>query len=165
MNIQQALDHWPLPDKNWEAFDLPFSIGGGRPEFLGTGADTRILMKCFRNRQDSSLNGHIWFSDRCFGPPGFVHGGISAYILDEVLGATAWMNGFPSVAMELKIKYLQLTPLATILKIKSTIGQTEGDHIYLSGQITDDEAILTSVEGCFHKIDPDRILKAASQAN
>jgi hypothetical protein len=45
------------------------------------------------------------------GPPGHVHGGVSAMILDHVLGATAHKPGWPAYTGTLTLRYHRPTPL------------------------------------------------------
>ena len=159
MNIQQALADWPPPAQNWEPFTLPHSIGAGRPEFLGNGDERKIVTRFFRNRDNGSLCGHVWFSDSCFGPPAHVHGGISAFVFDEALGCVTWMNDYRCVAVELTIQYHRMTPLNTILDLTARIENVDNDMVHLHAEIFTGGEVFSSARGRFKVIDLDRFLQ------
>ena len=159
MNIQQALEQWPPRQDDWEEFNLPHSIGDGRPEFLGTGDERKIVTRFFRNRSDHSLQGHVWFADSCFGPPGHVHGGISSFVFDEALGCVTWMNDYTCVAIELTINYHRMTPLNRILNLSARIDSVDNDIVHLYAEIYDEETVFSSARGIFKVIDLDRFMQ------
>jgi acyl-coenzyme A thioesterase PaaI-like protein len=156
LNIKQALAQWPQPQEDWETFRLPHSIGDGRPEFLGTGDERKLVTRFFRDRRDHSLQGHVWFADGCFGPPGHVHGGISAFVFDEALGCVTWMNDYTCVAIELTINYHRMTPLNEILCLNARIDSVDDDIVNLYGELYRDEEVFSSARGLFKVIDLDR---------
>ena len=46
------------------------------------------------------------------GPPGFLHGGIAATVLDETMASVGWaMDGVPCVTATLELKYRRPVPL------------------------------------------------------
>ena len=75
------------PFKNWEAFKLPFQIGSGRSFLPDKKGQANLRMAFFRRKEDGALVGRVWFGLAVEGPPGFVHGGVSAYVLDEAMGS------------------------------------------------------------------------------
>ena len=158
LNIQQALAQWPSPEDDWEAFTLPHSIGDGRPEFLGEGDARKIVMQFYKHRGDNSLQGHVWFSEACFGPPGHVHGGLSSYLLDEALGCATWMNDFHCVAIELTINFYRMTPVGQIHNVKARIEHVEDDLVHLHAEIFNAEEVFTSARGLFKIIEMERFL-------
>jgi acyl-coenzyme A thioesterase PaaI-like protein len=153
LNIQQALAQWPAPEADWETFKLPHAIGDGRPEFLGSGDERKIVTRFFRDRRDGSLQGHVWFADSCFGPPGHVHGGISAFVFDEALGCLTWMNDHTCVAIELTTNYHRMTPLNRILNLSARIESVDDDILNLYAEIYDGEEVYSSARGLFKEID------------
>ena len=159
MNIQQALQQWPSPEADWEEFSLPHSIGDGRPEFLGEGDARKIVTRFFKHRKDASLQGHVWFSEDCFGPPGHVHGGISSYILDEALGCATWMNDYACVAIELTINFYRMTPVGQIHRVNARIEHVEEDLVHLYAEIFGTDEVFTSARGLFKIIELDRFMQ------
>ena len=99
------------PESDWEEFTLPFEIGSGRSMFVETPNGPTIRMRFFRSSSDGALVGRVWFGSVTFGPPGFVHGGLVSYVLDEAMGTCVWLEGYPSVAANLNFDFVEMTPL------------------------------------------------------
>ena len=68
------------------------------------------------------------------GPPGHVHGGVCAMVLDHVLGATAHKPGRPAYTGTLRIRYLRGTPLGP-LRAEARVDRTEGVKTFAVGHI------------------------------
>ncbi|MGV0834146.1 PaaI family thioesterase [Mycolicibacterium thermoresistibile] len=83
------------------------------------------------------------------GPPGQVHGGICALLLDHVLGATAHRSGAPAVTGTLTIRYLRPTWLGR-LRVEAWIDREQDSKTFAAGHITDTEGVVTvQAEGVF----------------
>jgi len=68
------------------------------------------------------------------GPPGLVHGGVSALILDQLLGEAASAGGRPGMTGTLTIVYKQGTPLGP-LRGEARIESTEGVKAVVRGRL------------------------------
>jgi len=82
------------------------------------------------------------------GPPGHVHGGVCAMVLDHVLGATAHKPGRPAVTGTLSVRYLRGTPLGP-LHAEAHVERVEGVKTFASGHIADAQGITVQAEGVF----------------
>ena len=82
------------------------------------------------------------------GPPGHVHGGVCAMVLDHVLGATAHEPGKPAVTGTLSVRYLRGTPLGT-LRAEAHVDRVEGVKTFVSGHIADAQGITVRAKGVF----------------
>lgn len=82
------------------------------------------------------------------GPPGHVHGGISALILDHVLGEVAASAASPRFTGTIALRYLRPTRLGR-LHAEATITRTEGIKSYATGYLSDDEGVTVEAEGVF----------------
>jgi uncharacterized protein (TIGR00369 family) len=82
------------------------------------------------------------------GPPGHVHGGVCAMILDHVLGATAHKPGRHAVTGTLSVRYLRGTPLGP-LHAEAHVERVEGAKTFASGHIADAQGITVQAEGVF----------------
>ncbi|MGE2728414.1 PaaI family thioesterase [Mycolicibacterium vaccae] len=83
------------------------------------------------------------------GPAGHVHGGVSALLLDHVLGATAHRPGFQAFTGTLTIRYVAPTPLGA-LHVEAWIDRDEGSKTFALGRITDAHGTVTvEAEGIF----------------
>ena len=82
------------------------------------------------------------------GPPGHVHGGVSALILDHVLGEAASPDQKPRFTGSITVRYLRATPLGA-LHVEAVRTRTDGVKTYCTGTIADAEGITVEAEGVF----------------
>jgi acyl-coenzyme A thioesterase PaaI-like protein len=83
------------------------------------------------------------------GPPGLVHGGVSALILDHLLGEAA-SEGLSKARFTgtITVKYLRGTPLGP-LRSEAWIDRAEGVKVFASGTISDAAGVTVEAEGVF----------------
>lgn len=83
------------------------------------------------------------------GPPGLAHGGISALVLDHLLGEAA-SGGLtkPRFTGTITLRYLRGTPLGP-LHAEASIERTEGAKTYARGFIRDAQGPTVEAEGVF----------------
>ncbi|OMB99444.1 thioesterase [Mycobacterium sp. NS-7484] len=83
------------------------------------------------------------------GPPGHVHGGMVAMVLDHVLGEVAASDSDrPRFTGTLTIRYLRATPLGD-LHAEGRITRTDGIKAFASGHVSDAHGITAEAEGVF----------------
>lgn len=80
------------------------------------------------------------------GPPGLVHGGISAAIFDQLLGMASAASGVPGFTASLELRYRRPTPLRTPLTLQAEFSRREGRKSWAEGRITTPDGEVT-VEG------------------
>ena len=85
------------------------------------------------------------------GPPGWVHGGVLALVLDQLLGEAA-SNGLtkPLFTGTITLRYLRGTPLGR-LRAEAAIERTDGVKTFVSGHMCDREGKTVEAEGIFIK--------------
>lgn len=85
------------------------------------------------------------------GPPGLVHGGVCAMLLDQVLGevATEGMTR-PRFTGTITVKYLRGTPLGP-LRIEAYTEREEEHKTYVRGFISDADGPTAEADGVFIK--------------
>jgi Thioesterase superfamily len=83
------------------------------------------------------------------GPPGLVHGGVCALVLDHVLGEAA-SEGLtkPLFTGTLTVRFVRGTPLGR-LRAEAVVERTEGVKSFVSGHLSDAEGITVEAEGIF----------------
>jgi acyl-coenzyme A thioesterase PaaI-like protein len=83
------------------------------------------------------------------GPPGLVHGGVTAMLLDHLMGETA-AAAFTRVTFTgtLTIVYRRGTPLGP-LRLDARIDREEGRKVWVVASIGDDEGPTVEAEGVF----------------
>ena len=83
------------------------------------------------------------------GPPGLVHGGICALVLDHLLGEAA-SDGLtkPKFTGTITLKYLRGTPLGP-LRAEAFVERTEGFKTYARGYLSDADGHTVEADGVF----------------
>ena len=105
------------------------------PESLANPVDVEQFVEPGRRvrvpfgRGDRSVVGKAWFGRLAEGPPGHAHGGAIAAVLDEAMGAAAWLNGHPVVAAELATRFHALVPLSTVACFEASLASVEGRKV------------------------------------
>jgi Thioesterase superfamily len=98
-------------------------------------------------------NGRCWsefsLSAGYEGPPGWVHGGICALVLDHILGEAA-SDGLtqPKFTGTITLRYLRGTPLGP-LRAEAFIERVEGVKTFARGHLSDAEGMTVEAEGVF----------------
>ncbi len=82
------------------------------------------------------------------GPPGMVHGGVSALLLDQVFGHAASLGGSPGMTGTLTVRYRRPTPLGD-LHIEGRVEKVSGIKTTVVGHIADADGITVEAEGLF----------------
>jgi acyl-coenzyme A thioesterase PaaI-like protein len=128
---------------------------GGRPVVWGN------PVTGFRNAIAPPLEMHedpdgLWWSEfelgeQYQGPPGWVHGGVLALVLDQLLGEAA-SDGLtkPLFTGTITLRYLRGTPLGR-LRAEAAIERTDGYKTFISGHMSDADGKTVEAEGIFIK--------------
>ena len=82
------------------------------------------------------------------GPPGHVHGGVAALVLDHLLGEAASDGINRRLTGTISFRYLRATPLGD-LHAEAVITRTEGVKTYAVGHLADADGITVEAEGVF----------------
>jgi acyl-coenzyme A thioesterase PaaI-like protein len=98
-------------------------------------------------------DGRVWseftLNSAYEGPPGWVHGGVCALVLDHVLGEAA-SSGLtkPLFTGTLTLRFVRGTPLGR-LRADAAVERTEGVKSFVSGHLSDAEGVTVEAEGIF----------------
>jgi len=69
------------------------------------------------------------------GPPGHVHGGASAAVLDEAMGTAVWKSGYNVASVNLNIDYRRPIPLDTEVTVVARMTDKVGRTLRARGEI------------------------------
>lgn len=86
------------------------------------------------------------------GPPTFVHGGMSALFMDQMLGSAAGAAGLWGMTAHLELDYRSPLPLQTALQFRARVASHEGRKAFITGTIAlaaAPEKILVEARGLF----------------
>lgn len=125
----------------------PQSFVSGEPE------GNRLRVAYFRRAADGALFVRAWFGRGAEGPPGYAHGGSVAAVLDEAMGAAAWMAGHPSVAARISVDFKLMVPLGLDALIEAAVDGVEGRKVATRARLLDgDGRVLAESDGLFVKL-------------
>ncbi|WP_305094101.1 PaaI family thioesterase [Prescottella sp. R16] len=82
------------------------------------------------------------------GPAGLTHGGISALLLDQVLGEAAEHAGAPGMTGTLTLRYRRPTPLGK-LHLEACLDRVEGVKTFVTGHLSGPDGVCVEAEGVF----------------
>lgn len=99
-------------------------------------------------RAEGRVSAEFELSAAYEGPPSLVHGGVSALILDQLLGEAAAAAGKPGMTGTLTVRYRRAAPLGA-LRGEAHVDRVEGIKTYAVGHIADAEGICVEAEGVF----------------
>jgi acyl-coenzyme A thioesterase PaaI-like protein len=123
--------------------------GGARHSPVSGTRNAAALPVFWERREDGSVEGRATFTVAYQGPAGFVHGGVSALILDVGLAVANRHAGTAGMTAGLTIRYHRPTPLYRELEIAAWRESIEGRKIRSRGEIRVDGEVCVSAEGLF----------------
>jgi acyl-coenzyme A thioesterase PaaI-like protein len=82
------------------------------------------------------------------GPPGHVHGGVAALILDHLLGEAASDGINPRLTGTISFRYLRATRLGH-LHAEAMTTRIDGVKTFAAGHLADEEGVTVEAEGVF----------------
>ena len=132
-------------EAGWVLFDAPSLVGESLRFVSGDPDGNRFRVRYYRFGEQQ-LRARIWFGPETGGPPGHAHGGSIAAVLDEVLGLTAWVAGYPVVAGNLNVSFRTMLPLEKVVTVESRIVSAEGRKVMVHGRICCGETVYAEGE-------------------
>src|SRR3546814_14207170 len=113
-----------------------------------TGAENAIAPPLhLSGREDGSIGGVVTLGLPYQGPPGHVHGGVSAMLLDHVLGVSNAWAGTSGMTARMTLNYHRPTPLFRDLELTGRQLKVEGRTIRTEGVISVAGEPLVSPKG------------------
>ena len=76
------------------------------------------------------------------GGPGFIHGGIVATVIDEVMSKVSRSIGVTAVTAELRVEYLKPVLVDQELYVEGFLASREGRQLYYEGEIRNAAGVL-----------------------
>ncbi|MFC8102449.1 PaaI family thioesterase [Streptomyces sp. NPDC057363] len=100
-------------------------------------------------KEDRSIEGTVTLDLPYQGPPGHVHGGVLALLLDHTLGVANHWAGPSGMTAELTLRYLRPTPLFEPLTVTGRQVSVDGSRIRTAGEISAGGRVCVTAEGLF----------------
>ncbi|MDA9681686.1 PaaI family thioesterase [Luminiphilus sp.] len=99
------------------------------------------------------IRGTVTFSQAFEGPPGHVHGGWVAGILDHLMGMTHVHMGQPGMTSGLTVRYLKPTPLRQIIAISAVAEELDERRTQVNAEMRCGETITATATAIFIRVD------------
>ena len=92
------------------------------------------------------------------GPPGYVHGGIIATLLDEMMSKSVRARGIVAMTRHMEVDYIKPVPSATPIRLEGRVTHHEGRKHWVQAVILNaDGTELARSKGLFVQIGPAEI--------
>jgi uncharacterized protein (TIGR00369 family) len=136
------------------------------PCFGCGGANARGMKLAFQvDEANQRIIGNFRIGPEYQGATGFIHGGIIATVLDEVMSKVSRFSNVRAVTAELTVEYLRPVRVNEELTVEGRATRRNGRELYHEGEIRNAAgALLARGRGRFVIIDPERYNKK-HQAN
>lgn len=153
--LERVMASWPEPD--WIAVQ-PFPFTAARRSFTGSaGGEGAVAIRYFRRPRDGCLVATADFGPRSEGAPGQVHGGSILTVLDEALGAAAWLEGHPVLTARLTTEFRKSVPVGARLLVETRLVSVRHSLVSVAGSLVGaDKVLYAAAEGRFMKLDESR---------
>lgn len=128
-----------------ETFRLPKH---GRCFLCGENSGTGLDLVFYTDKE--KVETRVTLSEGQQGPPGHAHGGVLLAILDEAMGASAWVQGYQVLAGRLEVDYKKPVPLYEEIHVVGMPTSKEGRKVFTEGKIIlKNGEVATQARGIF----------------
>jgi acyl-coenzyme A thioesterase PaaI-like protein len=127
-------------------------LGGVRLYNPVTGAGSALAPPLEIHREDGLAVGTCTLGLAFEGPPSYAHGGVSAMLLDQMLGYAVTVSGNPGMTVRLDTGYRSPVPLHTPLRLTAEVAAVEGRRVTATGTIAtaeEPDVVLVEATGVF----------------
>lgn len=139
----RARESLPLPDADgMRRGHRPYSPVVGEANPIAPPMTVRAL-------DDRSVVGEATMRPIHEGPPGAVHGGWVAALLDQLLGHANAAAGVIGMTAELTVRYRRRTPHGVPLTLRARTDAIDGRRVHCSGEIVADGEVTAEASGLF----------------
>jgi uncharacterized protein (TIGR00369 family) len=127
--------------------------------------------RCFGCGQANAIGLHLEFflgedgrvvclaaiADTYEGPPGYVHGGIIATLLDETMSKAVRSHGLVAMTRHMEVEYLRPVRSKAAIRMEGRVTRSEGRKHWTEAKILDDAGeVLAQGKGLFIEVQPRR---------
>jgi len=85
------------------------------------------------------------------GPRDHTHGGATAAVLDEAMGAAAWLAGHRVLAANLSVDFRKPVPIDAVVEVEAWVVRVDGKKVFTEARLLESEAktLLVEATGLF----------------
>jgi uncharacterized protein (TIGR00369 family) len=92
--------------------------------------------------QAKRIRGRFALGAEYEGGKGYIHGGMIAVVLDEVMGKVCRFRGARAVTAELNVEYLRPVKVDATLRVEGYEAEMNGRNLFIVGEIWDEANVL-----------------------
>ncbi len=122
------------PEPGWTPVQ-PFPSLDAHSFLVANPSGESVRIAYFRGPEPGVLYARAWFGRETQGPPGHVHGGAMAAVLDEAMGGACWMNGHRTVAAKISVSFIAMLKLETETTVESRVERIDGRKVYVRARL------------------------------
>jgi uncharacterized protein (TIGR00369 family) len=129
---------------------------GAQNHCFGCGPGNPVGLKLtFSRQEDGSVVSESTAGENYEGPPGYLHGGIIATLLDEAMSKANRARNVTAVTRQMQVEYLRPVPSRAPIRILGRVQRSEGRKHWTEAEIRDANGIvLAQASGLFIAIRP-----------
>ena len=102
------------------------------------------------------ITGMVKFSQAFEGPPGHVHGGWVAGVLDHLMGMTHVGTGHPGMTGGLSVRYLKPTPLNQRIEVSAQATELDDKRTEVKAEMRFGDTTTAKAEAIFVRVDREK---------
>jgi len=102
------------------------------------------------------ITGTVKFGQAFEGPPGHVHGGWVAGVLDHLMGMTHVRTGHPGMTGGLSVRYLKPTPLNQRIGVSAQATELDDKRTEVKAEMRFGETTTATAEAIFVRVDREK---------
>ncbi|TFV67183.1 UNVERIFIED_ORG: PaaI family thioesterase [Bacillus sp. AZ43] len=125
-----------------------------------TGIGSALAPPLVVRRDGDGVRAEVTLGVAYEGPPSFVHGGMSALFMDQMLGSAAAAAGLWGMTAHLELDYRGPLPLETPLVLRARVSESEGRKSLITGTIAlsaEPDRVLVEARGVFVMPRPEKL--------
>jgi len=96
----------------------------------------------FSKSSENVVVSHATVTDNYEGPPGYLHGGIIATLLDEAMSKANRAQGVTAMTRQMQVEYLRPVPSGSPIRIEGSVTRSEGRKHWTEACIQDAEGVV-----------------------
>jgi acyl-coenzyme A thioesterase PaaI-like protein len=141
------------------------SISQSRSFVSGDPDGRRVRVRYFWNDTERRFIARVWFGELTEGPPGHVHGGCVAAVLDESMGTASWCSGHPALAAKIEVEFKAMVPIGTVATVSAWLGGVDDRKVTIGARLEgDDGKVFSESTGLFIEQTPEQFGRYADFA-
>jgi len=124
---------------------------GAQNHCFGCGTNNPVGLRLqFSVAPDHAVVCEATVSDNYEGPPGYLHGGIIATLLDEAMSKANRALGVTAMTRQMQVEYLRPVPSNSPIRIEGRVTRSEGRKHWTTAQILNTAGtVLAEATGLF----------------